>query len=117
MRKSTVRYGLKLILAGILSVTVATFFHAEVASLLLLGPGGEAEITLLGFFLGGLTGGCGVLISVGGFLQSGAGDPPVRLGRLFLYILLSVLFFFFLAYRSFTTPTSAPVRPGESIVI
>ncbi|MBJ6726756.1 hypothetical protein [Geomesophilobacter sediminis] len=117
MRRSTVRYGLKLILAGILCVTAGTFFHSEIADVLLLGGGGDAEITLLGFFLGGLTGGCGVLIAAGGFLQSGAGDRPAKLGRIFAYIVLAVILFFFLAYRSFTTPVSQPVRPGESISI
>jgi hypothetical protein len=117
MRKATVRYGLKLILTGILAVTAATFYHAEIAALFFWGGIGEAQITLLGFFIGGLAGGCGVLIAAGGFLQSGADEKPVRLGPLFFVLLLAASLFFYLAYRSITHPGPPRVPPGESITI
>ena len=63
MRKKTVRTGLKFLLAGVACVIIATFFPGEAASLLLLGIGGDVRVTFVGFFLGGLCGGCGVLVS------------------------------------------------------
>lgn len=117
MRKSTVRHGLKLILFGILAVTAATFFHDGIARILFMGIAGDAQVTLFGFFIGGLLGGCGILVAAGGLLQSGIGERPVRLAPLFLLIVGSIFVFFFLVFHSFTTPTAPRLRPGESISI
>ena len=118
MRKKTVRTGLKFMLAGIVCVMVATFFPDEAASLLLLGIGGDVRITFLGFFLGGVCGGCGVLVSAVGLLQSGADEKGVRLAPTVLLLLSLILLFFVLAYNAFTTIPEAPALPrGESINI
>jgi len=118
MRKRTVRTGLKFMLAGIVCVTVATFFPAEAASLLLLGIGGDLRITFLGFFLGGACGGCGVLVSAVGLLQSGGDEPGVRLAPTVLLLISLVFLFFVFAYNAFTSAPQAPALPrGESINI
>ena len=117
MRKRTVRTGIKAISAGILSLIAATFFHAELADLLLLGMEGEARITFLGFFLAGVLGGFGVLVSALGLLQSGAGQPRVRLVPSILFLFSLVVLFFALTYTSITTPRPPALQPGESITI
>ena len=118
MRKKTVRTGLKFMAAGIICVTVATFFPAEAANLFLLGIGGEVRITFLGFFLGGVCGGCGVLVAAAGLLQSGGDERGVRLAPTIILLLSMVVVFFVLAYSSFTATPESPALPrGESINI
>ena len=118
MRKKTVRTGLKFMLAGIVCVMVATFFPGEAASLLMLGIGGDVRVTFLGFFLGGVCGGCGVLVAAAGLLQSGGEERDVRLGPTVLLLLSLVVIFFILTYNAFTTAPVAPALPrGESISI
>jgi hypothetical protein len=118
MRKKTVRTGLKFLVAGILCVTVATFFSGEAANLLLLGIGGDVRITFLGFFLGGVCGGCGVLVSAAGLLQSGGDERGVRLAPTVLLMLALMVLFFVLSYKAFTTIPESPALPrGESINI
>jgi hypothetical protein len=118
MRKRTVRTGLKFMLAGIVCVIVATFFPVEAASLLLLGIGGDIRVTFLGFFLGGVCGGCGVLVSAVGLLQSGVDEKGVRLAPTVLALLSVVILFFVLAYSAFTRIPETPALPrGESINI
>jgi hypothetical protein len=117
MRKKTVRAGLKFMLVGILCVTVATFFPGEAARLLFLGIGGEARITMFGFFLGGTFGGLGVLVAAAGLLQGGAAEKEVRLAPMVLLLLSLVILFFVLAYTALTTPEPPSLPPGESVDI
>ena len=118
MRKKTVRTGLKFMLAGIVCVMIATFFPGEAASLLLLGIGGDVRITFLGFFLGGVCGGCGVLVAAVGLLQSGGDEKGVRLAPTIVLLLSLIVLFFVLAYNAFITIPESPALPrGESINI
>jgi hypothetical protein len=118
MRKKTVQTGLKFMLAGIICVIVATFFPGELASLLLLGIGGDLRVTFLGFFLGGVCGGFGVLVSAAGLLQAGGDEQGVRLAPTVMLLLSLVVIFFVLAYNAFTTIPQIPQLPrGESINI
>ena len=117
MRKTTVRTGIRFISAGIVTLMAATFFHSEIATLLFLGIGGEARLTFLGFFVSGIFGGYGVLLTAYGFLQSGAGHPPVRVVPSMVFLFSLIVLFFVLAYTSITTPHAPTLRPGESINI
>jgi hypothetical protein len=118
MRKRTVRSGLKFMVMGVACVIVATFFPREAADLLLLGIGGDVRVTFLGFFLGGVCGGCGVLVSAVGLVQGGANERAVRLAPTIAMLVSLTLLFFVLAYRSFTAvPEYAPLQRGESITI
>ena len=117
MRKKTVRSGLKFMLAGMLSVIVATFFSDELARLLFLGIGGAARVTFFGFFLGGMCGGCGVLLSAVGLLQRGGDEKGVRLAPTVLLLIFLFILFFFLAYQSLTAPDAPSLPAGESIDI
>lgn len=119
MRKRTVRSGLKFMLAGVICVIIATFFPAQTADFLMLGIGGEVRLTFLGFFLGGVCGGCGVLVAAAGLVQAGGNEREVRLVPTVVMLLSMVVLFFVLAYNSFTTtPADAPaLQRGESINI
>jgi hypothetical protein len=118
MRKKTVRSGLKFMLAGMVCVMIATFYPGEVASLLMLGIGGDVRITFLGFFLGGMCGGCGVLVAATGLLQSGPDERGVRLAPTVLALFSLIILFFVLAYSALVTPPAAPSLPrGQSIDI
>jgi Flp pilus assembly protein protease CpaA len=117
MRKKTVRTGLKFMLAGILLVMVATFFPWEVSQMLFLGIGGEARVTFIGFFLGGMCGGCGVLVAAAGLLQGGRDEIEVRLAPTILLLISLVILFFVFAYNSLTTPRSPSLPRGESVQI
>ena len=64
MRKSTIRHGLNMVIAGIAAVTLAAFFPNQVANLLRLSPAGETRFVFLGFFWGGLFSGFGILVAV-----------------------------------------------------
>jgi hypothetical protein len=117
MYKKTVRSGLRFMATGLVLVLLATFFHAQMASLLFLDFENEARLTFLGFFLGGVCGGCGVLVTAVGLLQSAGREPGVRLAPTVLLLLSLIALFFVLAYNSVSVPR-APVLPsGESITI
>ncbi|WP_224981495.1 hypothetical protein [Geomonas agri] len=117
MRKTTVRRGIRSICAGIVSLIVATFFHGEISSLLMLGFAGEARLTFLGFFLAGMLGGFGVLVAALGLLQNGQGEPRVRLFPTLLVLFALVVLFFVLTYTWITSPPVPVLAPGESISI
>ncbi|HBG07202.1 MAG: hypothetical protein A2075_23810 [Geobacteraceae bacterium GWC2_58_44] len=117
MYKKTVRSGLRLIAVGIVCVMGATFFHDELSRLLFLDLANEARLTFFGFFLGGVCGGCGVLVAAVGLLQSGANEPRVRLVPTVLFLLSLIVLFFVLAYNSVTVPLTPTLPPGESINI
>jgi len=118
MRKRTVRTGLKFMLAGIACVMVATFFPGEASNLLFLGVGGDVRVTFLGFFLGGVCGGCGVLVSAVGLLQAGGNEKGVRLVPTIVLLISLVILFFVLAYSALTSIPATPALPkGESINI
>ncbi len=118
MRKTTVRRGLRCITLGMLCVLTVTFFHDELSRVFFLGFGGEAHVTFLGFFLGGIFGGCGVLVAAAGMLLPGrAGEARVRLAPSILLLFGVIFLFFFLVYNSFSVPRTPQLPPGESITI
>ncbi|HJV66837.1 MAG TPA: hypothetical protein VJ550_13965 [Geomonas sp.] len=117
MRKRTIRSGLRFMIAGILCVILATFFHAQLASLLFGGMADEGRLTFLGFFLGWMLSGWGALLAVAGFVQGGVNSDRVRLAPTFLLLVSLVILFFVLAYDSMTSPRVPPLQPGETINI
>lgn len=117
MRKKTVRSGFRFMAAGIVCVMAATFFHADLSRLLFLGMDGESRLTFLGFFVGGMCGGCGVLVAAAGLLQTGSEDARIRLFPTILLLISLVFLFFFLVFNSFSVPNPTPLQKGESISI
>lgn len=117
MRGNTVKSGLKLIIGGIVSVILATFFHEQIARLLFLSPGGETEFIFLGLFWGGVLGFCGTLVTVIGFLRAPAAGEKVRIIPSLVTLLVLLLCFLLLFFISFRSPEQPRLRPGETITI
>ena len=117
MRRSTVKSGLRLIIWGIVSVILATFFHQEVANLLFLSPGGEDQLVYLGLFWGGTLGFLGIIVIVSGFLRTSTGERKEKLLPTLALLMLLILTFFVLLLVSFRTPEHPRLRPGETITI
>ena len=118
MRKRTVRSGLRYMTFGILSVLVVTFFSSQLAHVLWLGFFGEARLTLFGFFLGGIFGGLGVVVTAAGLLlPGGPGDARLKLVPSVLALIGVVCLFVFLFYNSLATPPVPQLPAGESIRI
>jgi hypothetical protein len=117
MCKRTVRKGLTLMLAGVVSVTLATFFQDLLARVFFLTVAERARLTYSGLLLGGASGACGVLVAIAGLLRAGARDRGVRLLPVVLLLVTSIAFFCLLSYLSFTGNLSTTPGPGESISI
>jgi len=117
MRRNTVKSGLRLIIWGIVSVILATFFHQEVANLLFLSPGGEDQLVYLGLFSGGTLGFLGIIVIVSGFLRTSTGERKEKLLPTLALLMLLILTFFVLLFVSFRMPEQPRLRPGETITI
>lgn len=117
MRKKTVRSGLNYILIAVVMITIATFFHDEMAWLFMLSPVGETELTVTGLLVGWMFGGAGALICVIGFLQAPRGEEGVRIRPLIVILVAVLAIFMVLFYISFMKPQTPQLRPGETITI
>lgn len=118
MRRNSVQYGLKLVIVAIFMVIAATFYHEEVAALLVMTPAAEMRFVFLGLFVGGVCGCLGILITVAGILRGSAADRSVPLAPTIIILAATILLFFFLLYSSFRAPAEPPrLRPGETITI
>jgi hypothetical protein len=117
MRKGTVKFGLKLIIAGIVALILATFYHEDIARLLSLPPAREATFVYLGFFWGGVCGCLGILVTVTGLVRSAGRGPDLRLAPTVILLAAAIILYFSLLYSSFTQPEPPKVRPGETITI
>jgi len=110
------RKGLSLMVAGIVLVTLATFFHTELSRLFIFSAR-SAEITFYGFSLGAASGACGVLVTIAGLLRGNANDSDVRLLPVVLLLVASIAFFCLLSYLSVTGALTPQPNPGESVTI
>lgn len=117
MRKRTIKSGLNLILFGVVSITLATFYHYHVARLLLLTVESETSFVLMGLILGVVTCCLGILIIFIGMLRKAGTGPDVSL-RYSLVLLASALVIFFSLFFISMSNTEPPgVEPGETITI
>lgn len=117
MRKSTVKFGLNLVCTGVVLVTLATFFHDQLAWLLSLSPGGETRFVFWGFFWGGMAGCMGIVVTMFGFLRSSVGGQGINLTPTLIALVVAALVFFSLMFYSFTASEPPKLRPGETITI
>jgi hypothetical protein len=117
MRKGTVKFGLYLLLAGVVTLILATFYHGQIAWLLFFAPGSETMFVYLGFFWGGVLGCLGILVAITGLLRSAGPGPDIRLAPAFLLLAAAVICYLFLLYSSFTRPAPPKLAPGETITI
>lgn len=117
MRKRTVKTGFNLILAGVVSLILATFYHGHVARLLLLSPGGETVFVLLGLLAGAGAGSIGILVAMAGVVLGPGKGQEVRLSYTVILLASALVIYFFLSYLSLTGTEQPMLEPGETITI
>ena len=121
MRKRTIRSGMRLVLAALVLIIIASFYHDRVAETLSLSIDAEMRIYRLGIFWAAAMGGYGVVLAAFGLVLPGnQRDSGVRVIPAFLMIVAAVSLFFYLLAASFDTTTTSPgerLRPGETITI
>jgi nitrate/nitrite transporter NarK len=121
VRKRTVKNGMCLILAALLLIIIASFYHIQLSDLFLLTPDAESRIYRLGMFWAAAIGGYGVVVTVFGFVQTPLkSDAQVRLLPVFLAVSALIVFFFYLLSSALDAPVrdqQRRLRPGETITI
>lgn len=117
MRKRTVKTGSIMLLAGVVSLILATFYHGHVARLLLLSPGGEAVFVFLGFLVGAGAGSLGILLALAGVLLAPGKEQEVRLSYTLILLASAIVIYLFLSYLSITSSEPPRLEPGETITI
>lgn len=121
MRKRTVRNGMRLILAALIMIVLASFYHVQLSELFLLSPSAENRFYRLGMFWAAAIGGYGVVVTVFGFVLSPLkNDAQVRLLPIVFSISALIFLFFYLFSSSIDSPANDEqrrVRPGETITI
>lgn len=121
MRKRTVRNGMRLVMAALILIILASFYHGHLSELFSLSLAAENRIYRLGIFWAAAIGGYGaVLVAFGFVLPSEKRDESVRILPIFLIITGLISLFFYLLTSSFDAPTKYEqkrLRPGETITI
>jgi len=121
VRKRTVRNGMRLVMAALILIILASFYHVQLSDLFSLSPAAESRIYRLVIFWAAAIGGYGVVVTALGFAFSPLKtDFKVRLLPVFLGISVLMFIFFYLLSSSFDAPASDEqrrVRPGETITI
>ena len=112
---------MRLVLAALILIVLASFYHAQLSDLFSLSPGAESRIYSLGIFWAAAIGGYGVVVTVIGFVLSpGKSDARVRLLPIILGISAMIFLFFYLLSSSMEAPArdeQRRLRPGETITI
>jgi hypothetical protein len=121
MRKRTIRNGMRLVLAALMIIIIASFYHGLVSDVLSFSYEAEMRFYRFGIFWAAVLGGYGVVQAVLGLvLPVRKSDPDVRVAPSLLLIIGLVSLFFYLLAASFdapTEPTRDRLRPGETITI
>ena len=121
MRKRTVRNGMRLVLAALIMIIVASFFHTGITDFFSLSTAAESSVYRNGMFWAAAIGGYGAVVTVLGFILSPRkNDVDVRLLPLFMGIATLVFLFFYLLSDVMDSPAreeQRPLRPGETITI
>lgn len=121
MRKRTVRNGMCLVMAALVLIILASFYHVQISDLFSLSPAAASRIYRLGIFWAAAIGGYGVVVTALGFVFSPhKNDYKTRLLPVFLGISILIFVFFYLLSSSIGTPArdeQRRLRPGETITI
>jgi hypothetical protein len=121
MRKRTVRNGMRLVLAALALIIVASFYLGTIGELLSLTFSAESRFYQSAIFLAAALGGYGVVLAAFGLaLPSDKRDAGARILPVFLMISATVFIFFYLLAASFDAPQKPRqerLRPGETITI
>lgn len=121
MRKKTIRNGMRLVVAALLLIIMASFYHDGVGNVFSFTYDQEMHFYQLGIFLAAAMGGYGVVASAFGLvLPARHQDSGIRIIPSLFLIIFTILFFFYLLVTSFDSsiePIRDRLRPGESITI
>lgn len=121
MRKRTVRNGMRLIMASLIIIVLASFYHVQLSDLFSLSQAAENRIYRFGMFWAAAIGGYGVFMTVLGFVLSPLkNDVQVRLMPILLGISVMIFLFFYLLSSSIDAPADDEqrrLRPGDTITI
>jgi hypothetical protein len=119
MRKRTIRSGMRLLLAALLLIILATFYHGGLGHLLSLNPATEQRYFGVGMFAAAALGGYAVVMAVIGLvLPADYRDVKVRILPVFIMLFCAVALFFYLFLAPFSSPVEEqPLRPGTAITI
>lgn len=108
---------MNLLLAAVVPLILATFYHEQIARLFMLSSYSEQILVFIGIFWGWVSGCLGILVIVAGLVLSAGKGPEVRLTPTVILLAAALFFYFFLFYSSFTTTEPARMKPGETITI
>lgn len=121
MRKRSVRNGMRLVLAALILIILASFYHIQLSDLFSLSPAAESRFYRIGMFWAAAIGGYGVVVAAFGFALSPLkNDFQVRLLPIFISISVMIVLFFYLLSSSIENPQrdkQQRLRPGETITI
>jgi hypothetical protein len=121
VRKRTVRNGMRLIVASLILIILASFYHAQLSDLFSLSSAAESRIYRNGMFWAAAIGGYGVVVTALGLVLSPLkSDVQVRLLPVFLSVSAMIFLFFYLLSTAIDAPArdeQRRLRPGETITI
>lgn len=121
MRKRTVRNGLRLVMASLALIILASFYHASLSEMLSLSMAAENRVYNLGIFWATAIGSYGVVLVAFGFiLSSQKRDESVRILPTFITVIALIALFFYLLTNSINNPVKEEqkrLRPGETMTI
>jgi len=121
VRKRTVRNGMRLVMAALILIVLASFYHGQISDLFSLSSAAENRIYRLGMFWAAAIGGYGVVVTALGFALSPLkNDVKIGLIPIFLAISAMIFLFFYLLSSSVNAPPGEEqrrLRPGETITI
>ncbi len=120
MRRRTIRNGMRLVLAALALIILASFFHEPLAGMLSLSPVGEFRLYRSGIFWAAALGGYGVVLAAFGLiLPADRRDQQVRILPSLLMVATAISLFFYLLAVSMdpAPPRQERLRPGETVTI
>jgi nitrate/nitrite transporter NarK len=121
MRKRTVRNGMRLVMAALIIIILASFYHGTFSDMFSLTSAAGNRIYSLSIFWAAAIGGYGVVLVAFGFvLSSQRRDESVRILPTFMIIFGLIFLFFYLLSASINGPVKNDqkrLQPGETITI
>ena len=106
-----------MILIGVVSITLATFYHTGIARLLLLSEGGETMLVLIALSIGGVACCFGIIATFAGMVRKPLNEPNIRLAYTVILLISAIMIFFFLFLMSMSNREEPGLEPGQSITI
>lgn len=118
MRKSTIRKGLRFLIAALLLLLLGTYYGQQINAFLPSSLSGSTDIVKLSFLWGTILGVAGIITITFGLLARSRQNEKFSLLPTIILLTILVMTFFTLFYRALSAPPDhKPLKPGETIVI